>query len=390
MDRRLIAMRIGIVCPYSLDRPGGVQLHVSDLAEVLTARGHEVSVLAPAAPKTPVPPYVRTAGRSIPLRYNGATARVTFGLHAAARVRSWLADGDFDVVHLHEPGTPSLSVIAMWARIGPTVATFHTSTEDSRFLRMAKPWIKPGYEVLDARIAVSPAAARTVKEHQRLDATHIIPNGVYTQAYISAEPDARWQGTKKAPTIGILGRLDEPRKGLDTFLDALPLVRAQYPRARCIIAGRFSDRVAARAARAGAEVVGELGEAEKARFMASVDVYCAPNTGGESFGIVLVEAMAAGTAVVASDLQAFKDVATDDAGQECVAFHEVLSAEGLAREIIALLDDPEERAALAARGRERAGTFDWHQVAPRIEETYHDAIRLDAKFSPQRVKDVPA
>ena len=383
-------MRIGIVCPYSLDRPGGVQLHVSDLAEVLMARGHEVSVLAPAAPKTPVPAYVRTAGRSIPLRYNGATARVTFGLPSAARVRSWLADGDFDVVHLHEPGTPSLSVIAMWARIGPTVATFHTSNDDSRFLRMAKPWIKPGYEVLDARIAVSPAAARTVKDHLRIDATHIIPNGVDTSAYTSAEPRAGWQGTKKAPTIGILGRLDEPRKGLDSFLEAIPMVRSSYPRARFIIAGRFSDRVAARAARAGAEVVGELDEGEKARFMASVDVYCAPNTGGESFGIVLVEAMAAGTAVVASDLQAFRDVATDDAGRECVAFHEVESSADLARTITALLDDPDGRAELAALGARRAGTFDWHQVAPRIEDTYNDAIRLDAKFSPQRVKDVPA
>lgn len=380
-------MRIGIVCPYSLDRPGGVQMHVSDLAEVLIARGHDVSVLAPAAPKTPVPEYVRTAGRSIPLRYNGSTARVTFGLKAAARVRSWLADGEFDVVHLHEPGTPSLSVIAMWARVCPTVATFHTSNDHSRIMRVAKPWIKPGYEVLDARIAVSPAAARTVKDHLRLDATHIIPNGVDTSAYTIAEPRAIWQGTPEVPTIGILGRLDEPRKGLDTYLEALPIVRARYPRARFLIAGRFSDRVAARAARAGAEVVGELDEAEKARFMASVDVYCAPNTGGESFGIVLVEAMAAGTAVVASDLTAFQDVATDDAGRECVAFHAVEDGESLARQILALLDDPEGRARLAALGRERAGTFDWHQVAPRIEDTYLDAIRLDSRFSPQRVKD---
>jgi phosphatidylinositol alpha-mannosyltransferase len=255
---------------------------------------------------------------------------------------------------------------------------------------MAKPWIKPGYEVLDARIAVSPAAARTVKEHQRLDATHIIPNGVDTRAYTSAEPRNAWQGTKKAPTIGILGRLDEPRKGLDTYLAAIPLIRARYPRARFIIAGRFSDRVAARAARAGAEVVGELDEAAKASFMTSVDVYCAPNTGGESFGIVLVEAMAAGTAVVASGLQAFRDVATDDTGRECVAFHDVDSAEGLAAQTIRLLDDPEARAELAELGRVRAGTFDWHQVAPRIEETYLDAIRLDARFSPQRVKDVSA
>lgn len=383
-------MRIGIVCPYSLDRPGGVQLHVIDLAEALIRRGHYVSVLAPAAKGTKVPGYVTTAGRSIPVRYNGATARLTFGLAAAQRVRRWLADGDFDVVHLHEPGTPSLSVIAMWARLGPTVGTFHTSTEDSLMLRLAKPWIKPGYEELDARIAVSPSAARTVREHLRVGVTHIIPNGVDTSAYLASSPREEWQGTVVAPTVGILGRMDEPRKGLDDYLDAIPLIRSHHPRARFLVAGRFSDRVAAKVARAGAEVVGELDEAEKAEFMSSVDVYCAPNLGGESFGIVLVEAMAAGCPVVASDLIAFRDVATSDSGEECAAFFPVGDAAKLAEAVCGLLDDPVGRAALATRGRVRAGTFDWHQVAPRIEETYADAIRLDASFSPQLSKEVQA
>jgi len=382
-------VRIGIVCPYSLDRPGGVQLHVIDLAEALIRRGHHVSVLAPSATDTGLPDYVRSAGRSIPVHYNGSTARLTFGLVAAARVRRWMADGNFDVVHLHEPGAPSLSVIAMWARLGPTVATFHTSNDDSRLMRLGKPWIKPGFEELDARIAVSPSAARTVKEHLRVEATHIIPNGVDTSDYFDAAPREEWMGTQDAPTIGILGRMDEPRKGLDDFLASIPLVRESHPRARFLVAGRFSDRVAARTARSGAEVVGELDESQKAEFMSSVDVYCAPNTGGESFGIVLVEAMAAGAAVVASDLVAFRDVATTDDGEECAAFFPVGSAHGLADRVCALLDDPTGRTALAERGRVRAGTFDWHQVVPRIEETYRDAIRLDASFFPQRAKETP-
>lgn len=257
-------------------------------------------------------------------------------------------------------------------------------------MRMGKPWIKPGYEELDARIAVSPSAARTIAEHLRVTPTHIIPNGVDTSAYVNAEPREEWMGSRSAPTVGILGRMDEPRKGLETFLDAIPLVRAEHPRARFLVAGRFSDRVAAKAARAGAEVVGELDEAQKARFMASVDVYCAPNTGGESFGIVLVEAMAAGAAVVASDLVAFRDVATSDDGDECAAFFHVGHAGAMSERINTLLSDREGRNALAARGRERAGTFDWHQVAPRIEETYQDAIRLDASFFPQRAKETPA
>ncbi|MFW2514353.1 glycosyltransferase family 4 protein [Demequina sp. SO4-13] len=383
-------MRVGIVCPYSMDRPGGVQLHVMDLAEALIGRGHEVSVLAPAAPATDVPAYVTTAGRSIPVRYNGSTARVTFGFVAAVRVRKWLREGHFDVVHLHEPGTMSLSVIAMWARLGPTVATFHTSNEHSRIMRNAKPFIKPGYEELDARIAVSPSADRTIKEHLGVAATHIIPNGVDTAAYTHAEPVKEWCGTKNAPTIGILGRMDESRKGLDPFLAAIPLVRRRYPRSRFLVAGRFSDRIAARAARAGAEVVGELDEGMKARFMASVDVYCAPNLGGESFGIVLVEAMAAGTAVVASDLVAFRDVATDSDGEACVAMHTVGDSVELAARVHALLADPIARHELATRGQSRAGTFDWRQVAPRIEATYRDAIRMDAEFHPQQAKDSTA
>ncbi|WP_169816434.1 glycosyltransferase family 4 protein [Demequina soli] len=381
-------MRIGIVCPYSLDAPGGVQLHVLDLAQALMARGHEVSVLAPAAKDTPVPAYVSSAGRSVPIRYNGSTARLTFGLIAAARVREWLKLGHFDVVHLHEPGAPSLSVIAMWARIGPTVATFHSSQSESVAMRLAKPWIKPGYEELDARIAVSPSAAATVRDHLRVQATHIIPNGVDTTRFVEATVAPRWAGTPAAPTIGILGRLDEPRKGLEDLLAAIPAVRARHPHARFLVAGRFSDRIAAKAARAGAEVIGELDEDQKARFMASVDIYCAPNTGGESFGIVLVEAMAAGAAVVASDLTAFLDVSTMADGGHAAAHHAVGDPESLAASITALLDDPAGREELAERGRECAAAFDWSNVAPRVEETYRDAIRMDAEFHPHPTKDV--
>jgi phosphatidylinositol alpha-mannosyltransferase len=381
-------MRIGIVCPYSLDRPGGVQLHVTDLAEALISRGHEVSVLAPAAPHTPVPDYVQASGRSFAVSYNGSTARLTFGLLTAARVRRWLQDGHFDVVHLHEPGTMSLSVIAMWARLGPTVATFHTSNDHSRLMRIAKPFIKPGMEELDARIAVSPSADKTVQQHLRLSATHIIPNGVDTTGYVEAQPKREWQGTRGVPTIGILGRMDEARKGLDDFLAMIPTVRARYPRARFLVAGRFSDRVAARAARAGAEIVGELEEQEKEVFMSSVDIYCAPNTGGESFGIVLVEAMAAGAAVVASDLVAFKDVATNVDGVETVAFHRVGDSQDLASKVIALLDDPASREELAELGQECAKEFDWDVVVPRVLETYQDAIRMDAEFHPRQVKEV--
>ncbi len=372
-------MKVGIVCPYSLDRPGGVQLHVTSLAAALNDLGHQVRVLAPSAPRTPVPGFVDSLGRSIPVSYNGSTARIKFGLIAAVRVREWLREGRFDIVHLHEPGALSLALLAMWARIGPTVATFHTSNDSSALMRLAKPFIKPGMEVLDARIAVSPSADRTVKEHLRLDATHIIPNGVATKAFIGAPPRRAWQGTKERPTIGILGRMDEPRKGLDDFLEMIPILRESFPGARFLMAGRYSRRAASRAIAAGAENVGELNESLKQQFMSSIDIYCAPNTGGESFGIVLVEAMAAGAAVVASELSAFRDVATAQGGEPCVSLHRVGDAAHLAEKVSELLKDRDARLALARRGQRCGALFDWDVVAPRVEATYREAIRMYAE-----------
>lgn len=372
-------VKIGIVCPYSLDRPGGVQLHVTNLAAALMDLGHEVRVLAPSSPNTPIPGFIDSTGRALALSYNGSTARVIFGLVAAFRVRNWLRRGNFDIVHLHEPGAPSLSLLAMWARVGPTVATFHTANDSSIIMRLAKPFIKPGMEVLDARIAVSPSADRTIQEHLRLESTHIIPNGVSTKAFVSAPPRGGWQGTKERPTIGILGRMDEPRKGLADFLDSIPFVREEFPRARFLVAGRYSTRTRARIVAAGAEPVGGLDESLKQRFMASVDIYCAPNTGGESFGIVVVEAMAAGSAVVASDLDAFRDVAMAEGGEPCLALHRVGDPKDLGATIRRLLRDPAARAALVQRSQRCGTLFDWDEVAPRVAETYRGAIRMYAE-----------
>ena len=163
-------MRIGIVCPYSFDVPGGVQFHVRDLAEHLIDHGHDVSVLAPADDDTPVPPYVVPAGRAVPVPYNGSVARVNFGPVSASRVRRWLADGAFDVLHIHEPVTPSLSLLALWAAEGPIVGTFHTSTLRSRAMQAAYPLLRPSLEKISARIAVSEDARRTMRVSRRLHA----------------------------------------------------------------------------------------------------------------------------------------------------------------------------------------------------------------------------
>lgn len=362
-------MRLGIVCPYSLDVPGGVQFHIRDLAEHLIARGHEVSVLAPADDDTPVPAYVQPAGRALPVPYNGSVARLTFGPVTSARVRRWLADGGFDLVHLHEPQIPSLSLIALWAAELPVVATFHTSIPRSRALTVSYPFLRPAMEKIAARIAVSEDARRTLVEHLGGDAV-VIPNGVDVGAFASARADPRWQGTPAAPTLAFLGRIDEPRKGLQVLAEAFGRVRAQVPGVRLLVAGQ-GDLDEARA-RFGGEVagvtfLGGVSEEDKAALLASVDVYVAPHTGGESFGIVLVEAMSAGTAVVASDLGAFRRVLDDG---RCGALFTTGDPASLAERLVEVLGDPARRDALRTRGSAWVRRYDWSTVAHQVLEVY--------------------
>jgi phosphatidylinositol alpha-mannosyltransferase len=361
-------VRVGIVCPYSWDVPGGVQFHVRDLAEVLLSRGHEVSVLAPADDDTPLPAYVVPAGRAVPVRYNGSVARVNFGPLSAARVRRWLREGEFDLLHVHEPATPSLSVLACWAASGAMVGTFHTSNLRSRAMLAAYPILEPALEKLGARIAVSEDARRTLVQHVGGDAV-LIPNGVFVDRFARAEPNPQWQGS--GGTIGFIGRLDEPRKGLPTLLAAMVSVVAARPGVRLLVAGRGDvDDVLEDVPPAVREAVTFLGlvdEPDKARLLRSVDLYVAPNLGGESFGIVLVEAMAGGAAVLASDLEAFKQVLDDGRVGSLFPTGDV---DRLAAGICRLLDDPAERAALTTAAGDWVWRFDWDTVASDLLAVY--------------------
>lgn len=359
-------MRVGLVCPYSFDVPGGVQLHIRDLAEYLLGRGHHVSVLAPADEDTELPPYVVSAGRAVPIRFNGSVARLSFGPIVANRVQAWLDEGDFDVLHLHEPAAPSLSLLTLWAATVPVVATFHSSQSRLGALRAAQPLLQPGLDKISARIAVSEAAHRTMASSVG-GTTLVIPNGVYVDRFRTAvepDPDAR-------PRIVFLGRFAEPRKGLPVLLAALPLVLAQVPDAELVVAGpgdrseikgMLSDQVAG-----AVRFVGTVGEAEKVDLLARANAYVAPNTGGESFGIILVEAMSAGAPVVASALDAFRAVIGDSGAG--VVFP-VGDHRALAAEVVRLLEDPAEQARLRAAGPERARQFDWSRVGARVEAVY--------------------
>ncbi|WP_059008457.1 glycosyltransferase family 4 protein [Streptomyces specialis] len=359
-------MRIGIVCPYSWDVPGGVQFHVRDLAEHLIRRGHDVSVLAPADDDTPLPPYVVSAGRAVPVPYNGSVARLNFGFLSAARVRRWVHDGDFQVLHIHEPAAPSLALLTCWAARGPIVGTFHTSNPRSRAMIAAYPILQPALEKISARIAVSEYARRTLVEHLGGDAV-VIPNGVDGGVFADAEPKAEWQGG----TIGFVGRIDEPRKGLPVLMRALPRILAARPDTRLLVAGRGDEKEAVaalpREMRDRVEFLGMVSDEDKARLLRSVDLYVAPNTGGESFGIILVEAMSAGAPVLASDLDAFAQVLDGGTAGELFPNED---ADALAAAAVRLLGDPARLAELRERGSEHVRRFDWSTVGADILAVY--------------------
>jgi phosphatidylinositol alpha-mannosyltransferase len=366
----LTKKRIGLVCPYGWDTPGGVQSHVNDLAQYLISEGHEVSVLAPTLSDENLPDFVVSAGRPISIPYNGAVARILFGPIAFARVRSWISQGDFDILHLHEPAIPSISLLACYAAEGPLVGTFHAAAKRQKVSFAVVPFLEPVIEKLTARIAVSEAARLTLTEHLETDAI-VVPNGIYADRYRDGESQARWQGS----TIGFMGRFEEPRKGLPILIEALPRIVANFPAVRVFIAGpgdventlseiepMMRDRL---------EFLGRVSEKEKADFLSSVGVYVAPNTGGESFGIILAEALASGAKIVASDIPAFDSLLGNGAYG---TLFESENSEDLAEKIISVFSNPVEAAQKSALGKEYAQAFDWKVVAEKIFDIYEMAM----------------
>jgi phosphatidyl-myo-inositol alpha-mannosyltransferase len=369
-------MRIGMVCPYSFDVPGGVQSHVLQLAEVMLARGQDVSVLAPSSPHVKLPEYVVSAGRAVPIPYNGSVARLQFSPAVHGRVRRWLAEGDFDVLHLHEPNAPSLSMWALRIAEGPIVATFHTSTTKSLTLAVFQGVLRPWHEKIVGRIAVSDLARRWQMEALGSDAVEI-PNGVDVASFASAPALDGYPRPGK--TVLFLGRYDEPRKGMAVLIDALPALVEHFPGVQVLIVGR-GDEAELRSKAGGLaghlRFLGQVDDAAKASALRSADAYCAPNTGGESFGIVLVEAMAAGTPVVASDLHAFRRVLRDgDAGR----LVPVEDGPALAAGLVAVLESDQVAKRYIAAGADAVRRYDWSVVANQIMRVYDTVAGSGAK-----------
>lgn len=369
-------MRIGMVCPYSFDVPGGVQSHVLQLAEVMHAGGHDVSVLAPSSPHVQLPDYVVSGGKAVPIPYNGSVARLRFGPATHRMVKRWLVDGDFDVLHLHEPNAPSLSMLALMIAEGPIVATFHTSTTKSLTLSVFQGILRPWHEKIIGRIAVSDLARRWQMEALGTDAVEI-PNGVDVASIESAPVLDGYPRPGKS--VLFLGRFDEPRKGMAVLLGALPALVKRFPDIEILIVGRGDeDELREDAGKLAKHLrfLGQVDDREKASAMRSADVYCAPHIGGESFGIVLVEAMAARTAVVASDLDAFRRVLVNGEAGRLVP---VDDADALAAGLIAVLEDDALRERYVAAATEAVRRYDWSVVERQIMRVYETVAGAGAK-----------
>lgn len=359
-------MRVAIVCPYAWDRPGGVRSHIRSLADQLRMRDHEVLIVAPRSGSLRGEPGVALVGRSVPIPANGSVAPLAFGPFAASAVKKTLDRFAPDVVHLHEPLIPSLSLLALMRVSAPCVGTFHAAADRSVGYRVAKPLLKLAVRKLAVRTAVSDQARELVQRYLPGD-YHLTPNGVEVGRFAEADPADMGPGKK----VLFLGRL-ERRKGLEVLLQAM--TRLRDTGIELFVAGSGPQekelRALAKRLLIEARFLGRVDEGRKAALFKRADVYCAPGLGGESFGIVLIEAMAAGTPVVCSDLPGFRAVATGSA---------VLVSPGdaglLADAIKRVLADKSLAERMGKAGMRTAQGFDWARLVGNVESLYERATK---------------
>ncbi len=351
-------VRIGLVSPYSLTLPGGVQGQVLGLARALRVAGHESRVLGPCdgpPPEAGVTPL----GHSVPLAANGSVAPIAPDLPSALRTIRALGDEGFDVVHLHEPLVPGPCLTALLVADAPLVGTFHAAGSSASYRWAGRPlgWAA---RRLARRYAVSEEAAALARNHLG-GHYEVLGNGVEVERFSTVEP---WPSEGR--TVLFLGR-HEPRKGLAVLVEALNHLPADV---RLWVAGEGPETARLRAVTRGDERVswlGRVGDEERARRLRGADVLCAPSLGGESFGVVLLEAMAAGAAVVASDLAGYATVARPDREALLVAPGD---SRDLALALRRVLEDGDRAAELVAAGRTRAEELSMARLADRYLECY--------------------
>lgn len=382
-------MRVGLVSPYSYSYPGGVGQHVEALAEELMRLGHEVHVLAPYDPDDrlawlshrgvrpqarPVPGHVIPLGRTVAVNANGAVANLALSPEVCSTLYRRLSRANYDVVHVHEPNAPFASWCAAELARVPLVGTFHCYSTNGLVNRVAANVVgaRRLFNKLHVRIAVSQAARWTAERfyggHYRL-----IPNGVDLTAVPARHADGLAESSSESLRLTFVGRADE-RKGLPVLLRAFEGLRAAGVAVELVIVGATREEVAPYVLDTeGIEIAGRVTDAEKWRLLGEADLLCAPSLGGESFGMVLTEAFAAHTPVVASDIAGYRDVVRNGIDGTLVTPGD---ATELARAINDIAADPNRRAEMARSARERAERFAWPQVASEVVGAYEQACAV--------------
>lgn len=357
-------MRIGIVCPYSLSIPGGVQGQVLSLARSLRRRGHETRVLAPCDGPPPEL-FVTPLGNSIPTASNGSVAPIAPDVSAQMRTIRALWDERFDVVHLHEPLVPGPTATTLLVKPAPLVGTFHAAGHQPAYQALS-PLAAWGAQRLDARIAVSEDARELIADVLGGEIT-VLFNGIETERFRTADP---WP--TEGPTVLFIGRHEE-RKGLGVLLDAVASLPADT---RIWVAGEGPQTPELRARHTDPRIewLGRIDDLERDRRMAGASVFCAPSLGGESFGVILLEAMAAGTPVVASGIPGYAKVATPRQGPPAASLATPGDPVALAAAITRVFSDPDHAAELRLAGAARSAEFDLERLCDCYLEIYQRVI----------------
>jgi phosphatidylinositol alpha-mannosyltransferase len=369
-------VKIAMVSPYDFTWPGGVTAHVAQLARALGRSGHEVQVLAPHSPSRDFQDsdLLVPFGRSVPLPSGGSTARVTLSWWLYPKIRALLKKEQFDIIHLHEPMVPILPLCVLEFSKSVNVGTFHASYSRQHLYRAFQPIIKRWQKRLHGSIAVSPAARRYVNNTFPGE-YEIIPNGIdYKHFSANVAPLPQYQDGKL--NILFVGRL-EKRKGLRYLLEAYSKLKWEMPNTRLIVVGpgnpdKESYRILSSHGLRDVEFAGRVSYDELPRYYATADIFCSPATGGESFGIVLLEAMSAGKPVVASDIEGFRGIMTD--GEQGLLVPKKDTG-ALANALGRLARDPELRSKLGGQGSRSAEDYRWEVVAGRVEEYYNRCIQ---------------
>jgi phosphatidyl-myo-inositol alpha-mannosyltransferase len=365
-------LRIGIFAPYDLASAGGVQTHIRAQARALRTRGHEVTVHGPAS--APLEPGEIALGATRSIRLGGTDSRLGLNPFSARHVARALDEGRFDVIHVHEPLTPLVPWLVLRRARVPVVGTFHVHREAGHQLYAAgRPVLQTLMRRVSHRIAVSDAARRTVAAHFP-GAYEIVPNGIDLETFERPAP-RRITLESGFRHVLFVGRI-EPRKGLEHLVRAMPQVQRCVPRTRLTVIGDGPDRgrlqALATELRADVEFAGRVEDEDLVAWLQACDIVCAPSTGGESFGIVLLEAMACAKPVVASHIEGFVELLDQ---VDCGRLVPPGDHAGLAAALVELLNDDAKRRALGARCPSLAADFDWRRIAAKLESIYGHLAR---------------